>query len=882
MGLYLGYIEKYESYYNDAYFYNYTPICEIRDGKIIRLSDEAQRDLLPESDKRNINFRYEFNSEEDKKRMEMEFAKDSLVLFDFQLTDLVDNKNSYGERNPTGYRIQVIDMLDNGKICPIHKNNIFRVIDENAIHSDFYSDNVVIVEMDGIVQNDEIFVKLDGFMAGPFIVKRRNLDSAFYIRPQIKENKYTLAGYEINDCDIVELNVYADDWENNKCKWCIFYRNDNQKIVYRDLMDSDELLLESFKESIGNQSVENGKIEISNVEKLIENYSQSALSGIEVTEEIRQRRLKRIVEILTSEADIDSTLGNITDSLCDLLIKYQNSSSVEALLQNILEGHPEFFDKMKDSKIMSERKEKLNEEIQELQLRKECLETEIRETYQSAQSTEQTAIEEKKIALLEMDEQYILQKARLDEILEKLKIAENVSELEQKRNSIKNDINHLEWQKDQLQGAKGPLEEQFLNLVNKFHDKMVGITFDGYMANKMLRSAAEWEAEETASDYENAVKVVNGIKVEELEPEQLIDYLCETIKTVRPEYDRNTIVNIAICITQGFITVFSGEPGCGKTSICNIFAETLGLNKIDKLVENDNHYLDSLARYIPVSVERGWTSKRDFVGYFNPLSKMFDKSNKNIYEALNILDIEKKGHLAKFPYLILLDEANLSPIEYYWADFMNVCDDLDENSYVNLGENHVYLIPETLHFIATINNDHTTEVLSPRLLDRAWVITLPQYYNYGNSVTDSELQENQIKLITWNSMCNAFLPTESSYELSVEMQRIYEAVKNQLRKYHFYISPRVDKAIKKYWIVASKYFEEGEYETDAAIVALDYAIAQKILPQISGYSDRFKEWLEELLRICHDANLNMCQEIVQNIIERGEQMNDYGFFTLRR
>ena len=48
--------------------------------------------------------------------------------------------------------------------------------------------------------------------------------------------------------------------------------------------------------------------------------------------------------------------------------------------------------------------------------------------------------------------------------------------------------------------------------------------------------------------------------------------------------------------------------------------------------------------------------------------------------------------------LILLDEANLSPMEYYWSDFMNICDDLGDQSTVNLGENYVFGIPETLHF----------------------------------------------------------------------------------------------------------------------------------------------------------------------------------------
>lgn len=166
------------------------------------------------------------------------------------------------------------------------------------------------------------------------------------------------------------------------------------------------------------------------------------------------------------------------------------------------------------------------------------------------------------------------------------------------------------------------------------------------------------------------------------EPQELIEYLCTLINFERPQYSRNTIINIAICMTQGFLTVFSGEPGCGKTSICNIFANVLGLNKIQYLVKNQDALIENVTRYIPISVERGWTSKRDFIGYFNPLSKSFDKSNGRVYDGLKILDMENKSDASRFPFLILLDEANLSPMEYYWADFMNVCDDLDMNSQV--------------------------------------------------------------------------------------------------------------------------------------------------------------------------------------------------------
>ena len=109
---------------------------------------------------------------------------------------------------------------------------------------------------------------------------------------------------------------------------------------------------------------------------------------------------------------------------------------------------------------------------------------------------------------------------------------------------------------------------------------------------------------------------------------------------------------------------------------------------------------------------------------------------------------------------------------------MNICDDLDNNSSINLGNNNVFHIPETLHFLATINNDHTTETLSPRLIDRAWVITLPK----NSSIQyNREIPKELIRNITWDEIKKVF--TIAGYEkkgFDREIQSLYEALKDKL------------------------------------------------------------------------------------------------------
>ena len=95
----------------------------------------------------------------------------------------------------------------------------------------------------------------------------------------------------------------------------------------------------------------------------------------------------------------------------------------------------------------------------------------------------------------------------------------------------------------------------------------------------MMEASAEWDAKNTSNAYDALIEAQNNIPAVEMSPQELVDYLYSVIRIARPSYEKNTIINLAICLTQGFLTVLSGKPGCGKTSICNLFAKALGLDK---------------------------------------------------------------------------------------------------------------------------------------------------------------------------------------------------------------------------------------------------------------------------------------------------------------
>lgn len=138
----------------------------------------------------------------------------------------------------------------------------------------------------------------------------------------------------------------------------------------------------------------------------------------------------------------------------------------------------------------------------------------------------------------------------------------------------------------------------------------------------------------------------------------------------------------------------------------------------------------------------------------------------------------------------MLDEANLSPIEYYWADFMRLTDRSSLNDmYINIGAERELYVPETLKFVATINTDQTTETLSPRLIDRACIIKLPKVepkYSIDVSSTSTEI-------ITWDNFVKAFSKTE---ELNPITQKGMKEIYKLFNDYGMSVSPRTQLGIK--------------------------------------------------------------------------------------
>ena len=228
------------------------------------------------------------------------------------------------------------------------------------------------------------------------------------------------------------------------------------------------------------------------------------------------------------------------------------------------------------------------------------------------------------------------------------------------------------------------------------------------------------------------------------------------------------------------------------------------------------------------------------------------------------------------PYIFLLDEANLSPIEHYWAPFLRACDSFrNENTVLSLGGEDVWSMPSHLRFLATVNFDHTTETLSQRFLDRSWVITLDAedfLEDDLGSFNPSEEFKNEDPF-SYNRLTKAF-GIKSIEGIDLQVKSLFEDLINTCKQYSFPISPRSQLMMLRYIATASQLMDTQT--KDGQFAPLDYAFSQKVLPLIAGPQEKFGELVKTLSEKC--SSLKITKKQIDRIKTLGEDSGFYQYF----
>lgn len=844
---YIGYVQETNGYYN------FWPVCVIRSGSIEHL--DASQEVFPELG--NVNL-----SSTPWDYVRRKCSNGEILVITLSPSDLVENIRQDGYFQRTNYKVNFNQLEREGRMKRLKDIGMYPVL--HPLTPIDFTKKTIAVKEKYVDTKDLCLIEESNVLYGPYQVSVGEDDQTWVNINSIGGSIVTGYRSKTGKIDYIEIDIDIPGYPHiityNVCLDESYIRQSIDKITDQDLLRVFQRSLSERKDSEAFQITSAS----------VENYAASAFYGL--PNDIIENRVQRLKALFEDQLKQEEVQKEVAEFVSDLLYKFGDSEYFSNLLERILDNS-NLAQKIQSFAITKQRVSDMQQQYEEIKRQRDQertrLDTEARDREAQisamAENTSETIREltSQKDRLLQEIEQLKSQKDGLETVIE-----------------LDHERERLEIINDSLRDTQRKLNEKGDEAVTVLQEKLkqatanaVDTAFEGRIADQIFQAAAGWNK---SNQDEILKRIANQLadtkRTDVLAGDELVEYLLASVTQYRPDYTRNEILNIFISITQNFLTVFSGEPGTGKTSICNIVAHILGTSQIPSFIQDGEGI--ELSRYVPISIERGWTSKRDFIGYYNPLSQAFEQTNKHLYDGLRLLDAE--GERSRYPYIVLLDEANLSPIEYYWADFMNICDCDSRFNKITLGNNIQLKIPPTLRFVATINNDDTTERLSPRLIDRAALIRLPDV-PYARIKDENLADTSFVNVVEWENLQAVFAPN-TSLDLDKVPDDIYNSICKLFRENKFSVSPRVDRTIRRYWAVAKNLFE-SESGNDATIIALDYAVAQKLLPKINGSGKAYSDFLGKFQELCEKSNLEKSRTVLTNIIKRGEtSMGYYQYF----
>lgn len=297
-------------------------------------------------------------------------------------------------------------------------------------------------------------------------------------------------------------------------------------------------------------------------------------------------------------------------------------------------------------------------------------------------------------------------------------------------------------------------------LGNVYYDSETGKIFydDSNLNMPLLDALFKWKYENKLEQYEKIEDLNSELtrikqEIEQLEVKEneyrrlgllttkskthyIFEYKYKDFKTLIDEtwyriwtekelfYKKRIISCFMSALRTRQMIVLWGNPGSGKTSLPMAVADAIG------------------AECTLIHVQSNWMDKQDLLGYYNPLDQIYYPTP--FLEAI----VQAKNEPNRL-HMIVLDEMNLSHVEYYFSEMLNYLtwDDNQGDFYIDLYSRSIavsekelelmgekrrnrysfpprFYIPNNIRIIGTLNDDETTKNLSPKVIDRSCLLQL--------------------------------------------------------------------------------------------------------------------------------------------------------------
>lgn len=449
----------------------------------------------------------------------------------------------------------------------------------------------------------------------------------------------------------------------------------------------------------------------------------------------------------------------------------------------------------------------------------------------------------------------------------KTKIKDDIENLDLKIDENQKQLLYMERQEERLDKTK----QNLYSLQQKLEE--LGFVFD---------KQPEVQLEETEESFLDT-------------PETLSELLkgIQTQLSVRGyHYEEKTLRQILLALMTEQMIILSGPSGTGKTTIVKQLASIIN------------------AKYEIIPVQPSWTDKQDLLGFYNPIRKLYVPS-----AFLDCL-IEAKQNEDKL-YFICLDEMNLAQIEYYLADVLSIreledgklrlysdfeyeqnmneirwfiqrmsqeetleieealrkiqMDSLAHYEMVTRFENlkrysPVLNIPQNVRIIGTMNVDGAVQALSPKVIDRSFVIPLYRQ--------ESEKVASVSKIGQYDISAQYFTTnTTETPKISNQLREAVKDIQQELKNWHIEYNERVERHILLYYVAAKNLGISTKQLADDITI-------MKLLPRIHEMVDD-EQLITRLIEVVerHVKDELLSKRKLEKMQQRFEQTGLYSYWS---
>lgn len=316
-------------------------------------------------------------------------------------------------------------------------------------------------------------------------------------------------------------------------------------------------------------------------------------------------------------------------------------------------------------------------------------------------------------------------------------------------------------------------------------------------------------------------------------------------------FDIDTIRFFVSGFAASHFMILEGLSGTGKSSLPRYFAKFINANLL----------------FVPVQAT--WRDKTNLIGYFNDFSKAYSETEflTSLYHA---------NYNPDMIHMFVLDEMNISRVEYYFADFLSVLEYPEEEWKIKIMQlpynfippakldDGVIQIPNNVYFVGTANKDDSTFTITDKVYDRAITIDFDNRndaFNVNGDASTINLSRSALAKLYQEAKNNkSYQMTDNDYQ---KFQTISDYIYDQ---FDITFGNRILNQISE---LVPVFVSCGGTKEEA----LDFLLSRKVISKIEGrFEEYVKSALRELLNLIHKTYgkdvLKRSEKTIQNLMRR--------------